>query len=456
MAGVASALKQAGYQVSGSDSNVYPPMSTFLEEQGILLKSGYSADNVTDRPDLVIVGNVVSRGNPELEAVLDARLRYVSLPEALKEFFLRGRRNLVVTGTHGKTTTTSLLTWLMQSGGLPPSFMIGGIPKNLGKGASFVDSPFVVIEGDEYDTAFFDKRSKFMHYLPEVLIINNVEFDHADIYENLEAIKLAFKRLVNIVPRNGLIFANGDEANVREVVKGAQARVVFVGCDPCNTTCITDVTFDADRSRFRLGDDSFELPMAGLFNVRNAAMAISVARHVGVELQAIQPALSSFSGVRRRQEVSAVIKGITVVDDFGHHPTAIKETLTAMRRKYEGARLWAFFEPRSNTTRRAVFQKELGEALALADGVYVSQVAKLEQLPPENRLNPEQVMADIRAQGREAYYLPSVDDIVYSASEKLRSGDVVIIFSNGAFDNIHKKLAAALNVGVSRIRSVSP
>jgi len=444
MANVAVALKEHGYVVSGSDANVYPPMSVFLGERGITLKSGYTPANLADHPDFVVIGNTISRGNPEVEEILDRKLAYLSLPEVIKECFLRGRRNLVITGTHGKTTTASLLTWILESGGKQPGYMIGGIPKNLGQGACFRDSEFVVLEGDEYDTAFFDKRPKFLHYLPEIVVINNIEFDHADIYENLEAIKLAFKRLVNIVPRNGLVVANSDDSNVREVVAGSPAQVMPVGLGASAEIRISDAKFTRDGSRFKVGDIPFETLLDGIFNIRNTAAAIAVARHVGVKDDVIQKAVATFEGVKRRQEVLAVVNGITIVDDFGHHPTAIRETLTALRAKYPAARFWAFFEPRSNTTRRAVFQKELAEALALADGVFVSQVARLDQLPPDNRLDPEKVITDLRSKGREAYYLSSVDEIVQKAVAKLKEKDVVIIFSNGSFGGIHGKLVCAL------------
>jgi UDP-N-acetylmuramate: L-alanyl-gamma-D-glutamyl-meso-diaminopimelate ligase len=449
MASVAAALKDLGYAVTGSDDNVYPPMSTFLEGKGIPIQSGFRGENLAGNPDLVVVGNAISRGNPELEALLNQRLRYQSLPETVKDFFLWGHRNLVVTGTHGKTTTTSLLTWILESAGKKPSYLIGGIPVNLGRGACFRQSEFVVLEGDEYDTAFFDKRSKFLHYLPEVVIINNLEFDHADIYENLAAIKLTFRRLVRIVPRNGLIIANADDANVQDVLGEAFATVVRVGRGKGSDIQIADWKEEGESSRFNLRLDCkvlpLELKMVGEFNARNAAMATVAARHVGIPDEKIQEAVAAFQGVKRRQEVRAVANGITVIDDFGHHPTAIRETLTALRKKYAGARLWAFFEPRSNTTRRAVFQKELPEALALADGIFVSQVARLDQLPPENRLDPAKVMEDIRAKGREAYYLATVDEIVASAATRLRKGDIAVIFSNGGFGGIHDKLIRALS-----------
>jgi UDP-N-acetylmuramate: L-alanyl-gamma-D-glutamyl-meso-diaminopimelate ligase len=447
MASVAVALKERGYLVSGSDANVYPPMSTFLETKGVLLQSGFSPSNLSHKPDLIVVGNAISRGNPGLEEVLNRKQHYVSLPEAIKEFLLRGRRNIVVAGTHGKTTTSSMIAWILEFADWKPSYMIGGIPRNLGQGACFRSSDWVVLEGDEYDTAFFDKRSKFLHYLPEIAVIHNIEFDHADIYDSLDAIKLSFRRLVNIVPSNGLIVANADDPHVREVVAGAYTPVTFVGIDSHATARITDVEFTNQRSQFKMGNQKFEIQLTGLFNVRNAAAAITVGRHLGITDGTMVEAFSKFEGVKRRQEVRDVVRNITIIDDFGHHPTAIRETLTALRHKYEGSRIWAFFEPRSNTTRRAVFQRELPDALALADGVFVSQIARLEQIPEAHRLNPQKVMEDIRSQGREAHYLPSTDQMVQIAAEKLRPGDVAVIFSNGSFDGIHEKLASRLAQG---------
>jgi UDP-N-acetylmuramate: L-alanyl-gamma-D-glutamyl-meso-diaminopimelate ligase len=445
MASVAAALKDRGVEVSGSDSNVYPPMSTFLEERGIRIMKGYEASNLQGcQPDLVVVGNAISRGNPELEFMMDQKMRFLSLPEVLKDFFLRGKQNLVVSGTHGKTTTTSLLAWILKVAGLDPSYLIGGIPKNLGQGACFTDSPHVVLEGDEYDTAFFDKRSKFLHYLPELVIINNIEFDHADIYENLDAIKLSFRRLVNIVPRNGLIVANGDDKNVLDVIRSAITPVLKVGEGAACDVRIEGIRQEGARSQFMLQGNPYEVSLLGNFNVRNAAVAICAARHLKISDEKVREALLSFEGVKRRQEVRAVAGGVTIIDDFGHHPTAIRETLTALRVRFPGARLWAFFEPRSNTTRRAICQKELPEALSLADGVFVSQVARLEQIPADQRLDPERVMADIRSKGKEAHYMDSVPAIVSQAARTLREGDVAVVFSNGSFDQIHEKLIKAL------------
>src|SRR4051812_38413460 len=363
MGAVAAAMREQGYTVTGSDDNVYPPMSTFLEEKGIVLTRGYREENLPAGADLIVVGNAISRGNPELEAVLNRKLYYLSLPETLKQFFLRGKHNLVVTGTHGKTTTTSMLTWILKEAGLNPAFMIGGIARNLGRGSSLNDSKYFVIEGDEYDTAFFDKRSKFVHYLPELVIVNNIEFDHADIFDDLNAIKLSFKRLLNIVPENGMVLLNGDDQNCVDVAKDCRAQMVEVGFSKNCAHRIRDVSYSADGSRFKLGDDIYEVPMVGEFNVRNAAMAASAARFYGVPKTKIDNALKSFSGVARRQEIRGEARGVKVIDDFGHHPTAISETLEALRHRFRGQRLWAIFEPRSNTTRRAIFQHELPEAL---------------------------------------------------------------------------------------------
>lgn len=445
MGAVAAALQAQGYRVTGSDANVYPPMSTYLEGRGIALFEGYRAENLPAEADLIVVGNAISRGNPELEEVLNRRLYYLSLPETLKEFFLRGRRNLVVTGTHGKTTTTSLLTWILESAGLAPGYMIGGLPVNLDQSARLAPSKHFIIEGDEYDTSFADKRSKFIHYLPELVIVNNIEFDHADIFENLAAIQVTFKRLLNIVPRNGLVLVNADDANSLEVAATSPAPVLKVGFAETADRRISDVTYQADGSRFTLLGTPFQLSLVGEYNVRNAAMSIVAAHHYGVPLEKIVAALASFGGIKRRQEVRGKVRDITVIDDFGHHPTAIGHALAGLRHQYPGARLWAIFEPRSNTTRRAVFQESLTAALAGADGVYLSQIARLEQLPPEDRLNPERIVAALNAINIPAHYLPDAERIVAHLAPQARAGDVIVVFSNGGFDGIHQKLLNALD-----------
>jgi UDP-N-acetylmuramate: L-alanyl-gamma-D-glutamyl-meso-diaminopimelate ligase len=444
MGSVAAALRERGFTVTGSDENIYPPMSIFLEQRGIALNAGYRAENIPADVDVVVIGNAIKRGNPEVEATLNRKLFYLSLPEVLKNYFLRERHNLVVTGTHGKTTTTALLAWVMEKAGHKPGYLIGGIPKNLGQGARLNDSKYFVIEGDEYDTAFFDKRSKFIHYLPELLIVNNIEFDHADIFDSLEDIKLSFRRLLNIVPQNGMILLNGDDPNCVEVAKDCLAQMVEVGFSKNCAQRIRDVAYSAKGSRFKLGDEIFEIALIGEFNVRNAAMAASAARFYRVPDAKIRAALKSFSGIARRQEVRGEARGVKIIDDFGHHPTAIAQTLRALRHRYAGHRLWAIFEPRSNTTRRAVFQQQLPDALKLADGVFIAQVAKLEQIPEKERLNPEAVVAEIGRDGRPAFYEENADAIVDRIIPMLQPNDVVTVFSNGGFDRIHEKLLARL------------
>jgi UDP-N-acetylmuramate: L-alanyl-gamma-D-glutamyl-meso-diaminopimelate ligase len=447
MGSVAASLRDRGFKVTGSDENIYPPMSIFLEERGIVPNEGYRAENIPAAVDVVVIGNAIKRGNAEAEAVLNRKLFYLSLPEVLKNYFLRGRHNLVVTGTHGKTTTTALLAWIMEKAGHKPGYFIGGIPKNLGQGARLNDSKYFVIEGDEYDSAFFDKRSKFIHYLPELLIVNNIEFDHADIFHDVEEIKLSFQRLLNIVPQNGMVLLNGDDPNCVEVAKDCLAQMIEVGFSENCAQRIRDVAYSSTGSRFQLGDDVFEIPLIGEFNVRNAAMAATAARFYRVPKTNIDKALKSFLGIARRQEVRGEARGVKVIDDFGHHPTAIAQTLQALRHRYPGHRLWAIFEPRSNTTRRAVFQQQLPDALKLADGVFISEVAKLEQIPEGERLNPEAVVDAIAESGRPAFYEENANAIVDRIMPMLQPNDVVTVFSNGGFDRIHEKLLEKLSSG---------
>ena len=443
MASVAATLKERGMRVTGSDQNVYPPMATFLADQGIQVREGYREGNLAEAPDLVVVGNAISRGNPEAEAVLERKLRYCSLPELLKETFIRGKRSLVVSGTHGKTTTASMLAWVFEYAGLNPSFFIGGIPENFSCGARFTDSEWIILEGDEYDTAFFDKRSKFIHYLPEVAVINNLEFDHADIFNSLEEIQLSFRRFINIIPRNGLLLANGDDDNIAPLLEAAPCPVSRFGLS--DGLCASDLQIFEEGSRFVVGDTVFTIPLCGELNVRNALAVIGVARHCGIGDEQIQSAFSSFKGIKRRMQVRGEACGVKVVDDFAHHPTAIAETLKALRARYPGRRLWAVFEPRSNTTRRAVFQQPLVAAFRAADFVVVAQVARLEQIPPEERLDPEQLMVDLRAAGKSSEYLPDVESIVGHISTQAQDGDVIAVLSNGGFGGIHERLLTALS-----------
>ena len=442
MGAVAAMLKDQGYTVTGSDESVYPPMSTFLEEKGIAIQAGYRPENLPAEDVILVVGNTIKRGNPELEAALEAKRYYLSLPETLKTYFLRQTHNLVVTGTHGKTTTTSMLAWIFEHAGRQPSYLIGGLPRNLPQGCKRQAGAHWILEGDEYDTAYFDKRSKFLHYLPELVIINNLEFDHADIFADLAAVQKTFSHLVRIVPRNGMILVNADDPNALAVTRESPAPILEVGFSENAGLRIHDLRADGASQHFRLLDTDFTLAMSGAFNVRNAAMAIAAAHFYQIPLPTIAEAIAAFTGVRRRQEIRGEVGGVTVIDDFGHHPTAMRETLLGLRHQFPKRRLWALFEPRSNTTRRAVFQHQLPEALALADGVLVAQVARLEQIAEAERLHPEQVVADIAATGIPAYYEPDADAIVARLRPLLKPGDVVVVFSNGGFGGIHQKLLA--------------
>ena len=440
MASAAAAMRDKGFVVTGSDQNVYPPMSTFLAERGIEVMAGYAEANLTHKPDLVVIGNAISRGNPEAEWVLDHKLHYCSLPELLKEFFIRGKRALVVSGTHGKTTTTSLLTWVFEQSGLNPSYLIGGIPNNLKQGARFTDSEWFIIEGDEYDTAFFDKRSKFVHYRPEVAIINNLEFDHADIFENLGSIQTAFKRFIQLIPRNGLLLANGDDLNLAPLLNVSHCPIKRFGLGEANSVRALNVKLAPTASEFEIPSFKFHLNLIGELNVRNALAVVACAKHCGLTNHQIQAAFDTFKGIRRRMEIRGISGGITIIDDFGHHPTAIRETLRALRLKYGTEKVWAVFEPRSNTTRRNVFQTELALAFADADAVVVAAVARLELLAPADRLDPARLMEDLRGLGKESAYLPDVSAIVDHLAHWARGGDVICVFSNGGFGGIHEKL----------------
>lgn len=446
MGSVAAAFRDAGYRVTGSDAAVYEPMKSFLEDRGIEILDGYRSENLPDDVDLFVIGNAQSRGNPEVEEVLRRKLHYVSLPELLRDQILRGKRNVVVSGTHGKTTTASLLTWILESAGKNPNFVIGGLPGNLKQGARFTSSDLTVLEGDEYDSAFFDKRSKFIHYLPEVAIVNNMEFDHADIFEDLAAIKKSFGHMIRLVPENGLTLINGDDQNCLEVFASqGHSPMKRVGFAEACEARISEVDYRADSTVFTLEGERYEIPLNGEFNVRNAAMAVTAARFAGISPEEAREGLAGFAGVRRRQEIRGITaRNITIVDDFGHHPTAIREALAGMRRRFEGARLWAIFEPRSNTTRRNVFQDALPEALGHADGVCLSAVSRADSLTESERLDTDLLMTTLRAGGIPAFYEADADAIVARLEKEARDGDVIIVFSNGGFGGIHDTLLEKL------------
>ncbi|HET6513491.1 MAG TPA: UDP-N-acetylmuramate:L-alanyl-gamma-D-glutamyl-meso-diaminopimelate ligase [Candidatus Kapabacteria bacterium] len=450
MGNAALLMRAMGHRVAGSDTNIYPPMSVLLSEQDIKINSGYRLGHLDPRPDLVVIGNAMSRGNEEVEVTMELKIPYVSLSELLKTQLLQGRTNIVVSGTHGKTTTSSLMAWTFQVGGLKPNFLIGGVPENFRQGWRYEKhSQFVVIEGDEYDTAFFDKRSKFLHYLPNTLVMNNLEFDHADIFDSLDEIKLAFRRQALLVPRNGLIIANADDENVMDVLQNAPAPVQTFGLKNNANWRAEEIIYSPSGASFTVYDQGVQqarlgLHLAGEFNVKNALAVIIAARHHGISYEAIQEAFTTFKSIKRRMERKGVFDKVTVYDDFAHHPTAIRETLRALRQLHPTERIIAVFEPRSNTTRRNIFQQELVDCFKEANIVMLAQIDRLHLLKEEERLNPERVIDDIRFMGSEAFYLPDPQSIADKIGEVAQPGDVVMVMSNGGFGGIHDMIRERL------------
>ncbi len=459
MASLAGMLQAQGHRVTGSDAASYPPMSELLEEMGIAVMQPYDAGHMEPRPDLVVVGNAISRGNVELEAVLDERLPFTSMASVLHDEFLKGRQPLVVAGTHGKTTTTSMLAWIYEVAGrtrpeFAPSFLIGGVAENFGTSFRVAATKPFVVEGDEYDTAFFDKGPKFLHYFPDAAILTHVEFDHADIYPDLEAVKTAFKRLVNLIPRRGRLLAFDGSENVTECVAKAFCPVERYGRSEDSTWRMVDFRHEGLSTRWTLLREGslfaeLRLPMAGEHNALNATAAAALAAGQGIGVEPIVEALRTFRSVKRRLEVRAELGGVTVIDDFAHHPTAIRETLRALKESYGGRRLWAVLEPRSNTLRRNVFEAALVESLRLADRVVIAGVFQSEAIPAMERLQPEVVAAKLKAAGVPAAMVADADGAVAEMVPQLRSGDVVAILSNGGFGNIYEKLPRALRASLA-------
>ena len=455
MASLAGMLKQKGFQVTGSDSAAYPPMSDFLSGLGIPVQP-FDAKNLEPKPDLVVIGNAISRGNVELEYVLDQRIPFCSLPQLLHDEFLKGKEVLVVAGTHGKTTTTSMLAWIFHSAGFEPSFLIGGIAENFGSSFRLGTGKYFILEGDEYDTAFFDKGPKFLHYFPDAIILTSVEFDHADIYKDLDAVETAFRRLVNLIPRRGRIIAfdgvegeHTESPSLERCLAKAFCPVERYGTGAAANWKVTNLRLDPGRTTWTVEHDGnrwaeFEFALAGEYNVWNATAAAALASSCGITTDQIAAALKSFKSVKRRLEVKAQVHGITIIDDFAHHPTAIAGTLKALRARYPGSRLWAILEPRSNTLRRRVLQSDLARSLAQADQIVVANVFRSEAVPENERLELPALASEIEHNGRPARLLADADAIVQTIAPELRSGDVVAIFSNGGFGGIYDKLPARL------------
>jgi UDP-N-acetylmuramate: L-alanyl-gamma-D-glutamyl-meso-diaminopimelate ligase len=452
MGTLAAMLKRRGDDVRGSDAHVYPPMSDLLRAEGIPILDGYAEDHIDDTIDVVVVGNAISRGNPELEAVLDRSLRYVSLPEIIRETFLWSADAIVIAGTHGKTTTTALTGWLLTHAGADPSVLVGGVARNFGdgQGASYRlgSGPAFVIEGDEYDSAYFDKTAKFLKYLPDIAVVGNVEFDHADIYADVDEVRRAFRRLVQLVPRRGLVLLGADSPDAAALARAALSHVQTFGLSDGATWRAEQPTPERDRTRFTVAGPGglraeMVVPLVGGHNVRNALAAIAVGHARGVSLETLAAGLATFAGVKRRLELVGERRGIAIYDDFAHHPTAVAETIAAMRAARPGRRLWALFEPRSASSCRRVFQADFAAAFGGADEIVIAPVYR-STLPESERLSVPQLVADLTAAGRRARTLPDVDAIVAAVAADARAGDDVVVMSNGGFGGIHGRLLEAL------------
>jgi UDP-N-acetylmuramate: L-alanyl-gamma-D-glutamyl-meso-diaminopimelate ligase len=448
MTALAGLLHEAGCRVTGSDRGLYPPTSTLLEQLGLDVREGFDAGNLQPAPDLVVIGNAMSRGNPEVEETLDRSLSYTSMPRLIAERFLRGRHAIVVAGTHGKTSTTAMLAWVLGHAGRDPGFLVGGLPCNFERPFRLGRGPAFVIEGDEYDSAFFDKGPKFMHYRPDTALVGTIEYDHADIYHDLDEVRTVFRRLVNLVPRRGLLVAHTDCGTTRDVAARALCRVEGYGLES-GLWQAADLRDTGEISRFelrrggeRLG--TVELPLCGEHNVRNALAVIAAATEQGLTPAEILAGLASFRGVRRRLEVRGTAAGVTVLDDFAHHPTAIEATLRAVRQRYGAARVWAVLEPRSWSLRRHVFQERLVGAFDAADEIVVADVYRAEEIPETERLDPRRLVEELRARGARARQLPDAEAIAADIAERATPGDVVTVMSNGAFGDLHGRLLERL------------
>lgn len=455
MAALAGMLKERGFLVTGSDQNVYPPMSDFLRTAGMEVMEGYRPENLEPRPDMVVVGNVVRAVNPEACRLAEARIPYVSMPQALNHFFLAGHVSLVVAGTHGKTTTSSMLASVLHAAGSSPGFMIGGIVEAFGRNSNVGEGPYFVVEGDEYDTAFFDKNSKFLHYRPDYAIITSIEFDHADIFSDLGAIKNAFGRFVRLVPEKGAVVACMDDPDVRDVCREAACPVIGYGTGENGEWRVADFSargLTSDFSVYRRGDlyGRFDLPMPGMHNALNAAAVIALMHHLGFAAERIRNGLASFQGVKRRQQIRGEVRSITVVDDFAHHPTAVRATAKALKTAWPDRRLIVVFEPRTNSSRRSVFQEQYADAFGSGDVIVVREHVPLDNVPSEQQFSSARLVQDLVARGKDARYFARTEEILDFLAEEAGPGDIIAILSNGGFDNIHERLLARLSDAAAR------
>ena len=449
MAALAAALKDLGFDVSGSDRNVYPPMSTFLAEKGIPIHDGYRPENLAPPPDLVVVGNAVSRDNPEVQHMIAAGLRFCSMPQAVNHFLLADRKPIVITGTHGKTTTAALMSWMLHTAELDPGFFIGGILRDFGSNYRLGGGPFMVLEGDEYDTAFFDKGPKFLHYRPAIAVLTSIEFDHADIFRDLNHIRSAFDAFLRKIPSESLLLAYDEDPDVADLIAGRPFRIQTCGGHPGAIWRLSGAAVEPPWTTFEVARRgrpyaAFRTRMMGRHNLRNALSVIAAAHDIGVPLAAVQRALETFGGVRRRQEVRGVRRGVTVIDDFAHHPTAVRETIKAVKPFAGGGRLIAVFEPRTNTSMRAVFQDVYPDAFDAADLVCVRRPPLLKKIPEGQRFSSQQLVEDLKKRGKAADYFTDTDGIIAFLSKEAMAGDVILVMSNGGFDNIHARLLERL------------
>ena len=449
MGALACMLTELGYQVTGSDQNVYPPMSRFLQEKGIDVTRGFSGDNLALRPDLVVVGNAVSKNNPEVERMMEMGLAYCSMPQALNLLAAAGKKPIVVTGTHGKTTTAALIAHLLVHAGLDPTFMIGGILKNFDSNYRIGNGEHFVVEGDEYDTAFFDKGPKFLHYRPHVAVLTSVEFDHADIFVDLDHVKRAFGQFVTGLPQNCRLVAFDGDRNVQDLIQHAPCDVKTYGRHPDADWRMDDIQVQPPRTTFEVLKSEkpfsrFTSTLMGDHNLGNTLAAVAVADCLSIPAAGIRAALASFAGIRRRQEIRGVQRGITVMDDFAHHPTAVRETINAVRPFYSNGRVVAVFEPRTNSSMRDVFQQTYAQSFDGADLVCVRRPPLLDKIPPAQRFSAEKLVADLTDRGKQAHFFPDTDTIIEFLQSEASSGDLILVMSNGGFDNIHERLLELL------------
>ncbi len=449
MAALAGGLKEMGFEVRGSDRSAYPPMSTFLKKCEIPILMGFGPQNLHPEPDLVIIGNVVTRDNPEVLELAELNIPFISFPQALNHFAMKGSQRIVIAGIHGKTTTSSLVAWLLEVSGIEPGFMIGGIPKNFKKGFRLGKGRYFVVEGDEYDTAFFDKGPKFFHYSPDKLILTSIEYDHADIYACVEDIIANFRKLVSLVPPQGHIVANIDDSNVMDVIAQAKCIVVTYGTSNEADFKLDHIQTGEGRSFISIrgpGGKRLRLatPIYGTHNLLNLTAAVALTSAMGLPEQEILRAASTFQGIRRRQEKVEDIKGILVLDDFAHHPTAVKETISAVKEAFPQKRLVAVFEPRSNSSRRNVFQEEYAKSFFQADLAMIPEPTMLDKIPPAERFSSKRLVKEINNSGTEAYHCPDASGVLRLLLEKTRSGDVVLFMSNGDFGDLPRRFVNAL------------